>query len=100
MELRQPDGQITAAEVAVKADTAHHPGCMQSRWPERIFAEASRQGRGSARVGVRHRSESMTAHAVGGMTGHSAVRQLRITMQARSPVTVLESILNPVGGAQ
>lgn len=32
----------------------------------RIFADASRQRIGSARVGVRRRSESMTAHPVGG----------------------------------
>jgi hypothetical protein len=31
MELRQPDDQLIAVEVVIKADTAHQPGAMQSR---------------------------------------------------------------------
>jgi hypothetical protein len=32
MALRQPDDQIVAVEVAVKGNTAHHAGSMQSDW--------------------------------------------------------------------
>jgi hypothetical protein len=64
MELRQPDHQIIAAEMAVNGDTATIRGPYRvGKRSERIFADACRQRRDSARVGVRHRSESMTAPA-------------------------------------
>jgi Domain of unknown function (DUF1905) len=64
MELRQPDHQIIAAEMVAKGDTATIRGPYGvGKRSERIFADSCRQRRGSARVGVKHRWESMTAPA-------------------------------------
>jgi len=51
MELQQRDDQVIAAEVVGQRRYRHHPGeRMQSRWSERIFADAGRQRRGSGRA--------------------------------------------------